>query len=108
LGEAKLVFTALKSGADREDYERFVREVDYPGVVEKMKTIKRYRTYRLSSGLQTEGKIHDYVEVIEVHDRESYEKEIAALFKEIIDELYEKYLDRSKTVSIWSEIVEPE
>jgi hypothetical protein len=27
--------------------------------------------------------------------------------KEMIDELYAKYLDRSYTTSIWSELVEP-
>ena len=27
--------------------------------------------------------------------------------KQLIDELYAKYLDRSKTVSVWSELIDP-
>ena len=37
----------------------------------------------------------------------AYEAEIATLGKELIDELYEKYLDRSKTKSIWTVLVDP-
>jgi len=39
-------------------------------------------------------------------DRAAYEAELAVAGKEPIDELYEKHLDRSKTVSIWSECIE--
>jgi len=38
---------------------------------------------------------------------EYYEEQAATGSKEFLDLLYTKYLDRSKTVSIWSERIEP-
>ena len=103
----RFVFAALKPGVSAADYERFEREVDYV-VAGRLKTIVSYRTHRITetgSGLQ--GGPWDYVERIEVTDRSAYEAELASAGKELIDELYDKYLDRSKTVSVWSERIEP-
>jgi len=58
-----------------------------------------------SAGLS--GGPWDYVERIEVTDRAAYEAELTAAGKELINELYEKYLDKSKTVSVWCERIEP-
>jgi hypothetical protein len=49
----------------------------------------------------------DYIERIEITDRAAYERELAEKGKQLLDELYSKYLDRSYTTSIWSELVEP-
>jgi|SRR5436309_3141976 hypothetical protein len=103
----RFVFAALKSGVDASDYERFEREVDY-AVSEKLKTIVSYRTHRITEiGAGLSGGPWDYVERIEVTDRVAYETELAAAGKELISELYEKYLDKTKTVSVWSERIEP-
>jgi hypothetical protein len=103
----RFVFAALKPGVSAADYERFEREVDYV-VAGKLKTIVSYRTHRITeTGAGLSGGPWDYVERIEVTDRKAYEAELAVAGKELIDELYEKYLDRSKTVSIWSERIEP-
>ncbi len=103
----RFVFAALKPGVSAADYERFEREVDYP-VAAGLKTIVSYRTHRITeTGAGLTGGPWDYVERIEVTDRAAYEAEIAVAGKQLIDELYEKYLDRSKTVSVWSELVEP-
>jgi hypothetical protein len=101
----RFVFAALKPGIDAADYERFEREVDYV-VSEKLKT--SYRTHRITeTGAGLSGGPWDYVERIEVTDRAAYETELTAAGKELISELYEKYLDKSKTVSVWSERIEP-
>ena len=103
----RFVFAALKPGVSAADYERFEREVDYV-VAAKLKTIVSYRTHRITeTGAGLSGGPWDYVERIEVADRAAYEAELAVAGKELIDELYEKYLDRSKTVSVWSERIEP-
>jgi hypothetical protein len=47
------------------------------------------------------------MERIEVTSREAYEKQAATGSKEFLDLLYTKYLDRSKTVALWSELIEP-
>jgi hypothetical protein len=103
----RYVLAALKPGVDREAYERYEREVDYV-VASRLKSIVSYRTHRLTDvvGNLSGGPWH-YLERIEVTDRAAYEAEIATLGKDLIDELYEKYLDRSKTKSIWTVLVDP-
>jgi hypothetical protein len=103
----RYVFAALKPGVSPEDYERYEREVDYV-VAAKMKTIVSYRTHRLTGvSPQISGGPWDYVERIEITDRAAYDAEIATVGKELIDELYEKYLDKSKTKSVWTMLVDP-
>ncbi|MBI4589148.1 MAG: hypothetical protein HY725_09945 [Candidatus Rokubacteria bacterium] len=103
----RFVLAALKPGVKPEDYERFEREVDY-AVSAKMKTIISYRTHRITEPIQgIQGGPWDYIERIEITDRQAYQEELATVGKELIDELYAKYLERSRTVSIWSERIEP-
>ncbi len=103
----RYVLAKMKPGVSREDYERFEREVDY-AVCKRIKTIVSYRTHRITeAGARLAPVGWDYIERIEVTDRVAYEKELAVAGKELIDELYAKYLDRSYTTSIWSELVEP-
>ena len=103
----RYVLAALKPGVDAAAYERYEREVDY-AVSARMKTIVSYRTHRIDD---TTGGIGggpwQYIERIEITDRKAYEAEIASEAADLIKELYEKYLDRSKTVSFWSELIEP-
>jgi hypothetical protein len=103
----RFVLAALKPGVTAEAYERFEREVDY-AVAAKMTTIVSYRTHRLTEvtpGIG--GGPWHYLERIEISDREAYERELATVGKDLIDELYAKYLDRARTVSFWSERIEP-
>lgn len=103
----RYVLAKMKPGVSRGDYERFEREVDY-AVSARLKTIVSYRTHRITeAGARLAGGPWDYIERIEVTDRAAYEKELAVAGKELIDELYAKYLDRSYTTSIWTELVEP-
>ena len=103
----RYVLARMKPGVSREDYERFEREVDY-AVSARLKTIVSYRTHRITEvGERLAPVGWDYIERIEVTDRAAYEKELAIAGKELIEELYAKYLDRSYTTSIWSELVEP-
>ena len=103
----RFVLAALKPGVRAADYERFEREVDY-AIAAKLKTIVSYRTHRITeTGAGLSGGPWNYVERIEVTDRAAYEAELAVAGKELINELYEKYLDQSKTVSVWSERIEP-
>ena len=103
----RYVLAALKPGVDRDAYERYEREVDYV-VAAKLKSIISYRTHRLTSVVGTlEGGPWDYLERIEITDRAAYDAEIATIGKDLIAELYEKYLDKSKTRSVWTVLVDP-
>ena len=102
----RYVLAKMKPGVTREEYEKFEREVDYV-VAGRLRTIVSYRTYRITAtDARLAGGPWDYIERIEITDRAAYEQELAAAGKELIDELYAKYLDRAYTTSIWSELVE--
>jgi hypothetical protein len=103
----RYVLAKLRPGVTRAEYEKFEREVDYV-VAGRLRTIVSYRTHRITeTGPRLAGGPWDYIERIEVTDRAAYEAELAVAGKEMIDELYAKYLDRSYTTSIWSELVDP-
>lgn len=107
MATVRFVLAKMKPGVTREEYEKFEREVDYV-VAGRLKTIVSYRTHRIMEvGPRFQGGPWDYIERIEVTDRAAYEAELAIAGKELIDELYARYLDRSYTTSIWSELVEP-
>ena len=102
----RFVFAALQPGVDPAAYEKFEREVDY-AVSATLKTIVSYRTHRITETGGLPGGPWDYIERIEVTDRAGYVAELAEKGKELLTELYDKYLDKSKTVSVWSERLEP-
>jgi len=97
---------ALKPGVDRDEYERYEREVDYV-VAGKLASIVSYRTHRITEMPELAGGKWDYVERIEITDRDAYEHDLAAGGKALIAELFEKYLDRSRTHLLWSERIDP-
>lgn len=103
----RYVLAKLKPGVSPEAYETFEREVDYV-VAGGLRTIVSYRTQRITAtDARLAGGPWDYIERIEITDRAAYEKELAAAGRDLIEELYAKYLDRSYTTSIWSELVDP-
>ena len=103
----RYVLAKLKPGVSPEDYERFEREVDY-AVAGRLSTIVSYRTHRITAvDARLGGGPWDYIERIEITDRAAYERELAQTGKELIEELYAKYLDRAYTTSIWTELIEP-
>ena len=103
----RFVFAALKPGVDCAAYEKFEREVDYKKAAQNP-SIVSYRTHRINElDIGIEGGPWDFMERIEVTSREAYEKQVATGSKEFLDLLYTKYLDRTKTVALWSELIDP-
>jgi len=103
----RYVLAKMKPGITREEYEQFEREVDYT-LAARLKTIVSYRTHRITSAdPRLGGGPWDYIERIEITDRAAYEAELATAGKDFIELLYSKYLDRSYTTSIWSELIDP-
>jgi REDY-like protein HapK len=103
----RYVLAKLRPDVSRAEYERFEREVDYV-LASRLQTIVSYRTHRITeTGPRLQGGPWDYIERIEVTDRAAYEQELAQAGKQLIDELYAKYLVREYTTSIWTELVEP-
>lgn len=100
----RYVITTLKPGVKPEDYERWLREYDYR-VAKTLPSIVSYRTHRIEGPITgAEGAGWSYIERIEVRDVEQYQKDLGSpAGQELIRQLYEHYLDRSKNVFFWSE-----
>jgi hypothetical protein len=103
----RYVLVKVRPGVSLDEFEKFEREVDYVKAAQNP-SIVSYRTHRitgLDSGL--DGGPWDFMERIEVTSRAEYEKQATTGSKEFLDLLYTKWLDRSKTVAIWSERIDP-
>jgi len=62
----------LHEGADRDEYEAWIRRVDYP-VARAQGAITSYTVTRIDGTLSGEGASpYDYLEVIEITDLEAY------------------------------------
>ena len=61
----------LREGVDPADYERFVREVDYP-FARSLPTIRSYVVTRLEGLFNGGPALYDYLEVVEITDLEDY------------------------------------
>ena len=103
----RYVITTLKPGVKPEDYERWLRECDYR-VAATLPSIVSYRTHRIEgpiTGAEQAG--WRYIERIEVRDKDQYAKDLASpAGQELIRQLYDSYLERSKNVFFWSEPIE--
>ena len=101
------VLVKVRPGVSLDEFEKFEREVDYVKAAQNP-SIVSYRTHRikdLDPGI--EGGPWDFMERIEVTSQAEYEKQAASGSKEFLDLLYSKWLDRSKTVALWSVLIEP-
>lgn len=102
----RFVLVKLKPGVTAEDYETFIRTVDYP-VVPSLKTIRSYRTNRIQPEDKDASFPWDYMERIEITDRAAYQAELAASdgFAEF-KRRAPTYVESQK--AFWAEIVEPD
>jgi hypothetical protein len=68
-------FSRLQPGVKAEEYERWVREVDYVAA-RAIPSIISYRVHRISGPCVGDGAPYDYVEVVEITDIEDYRRDI--------------------------------
>jgi len=71
-------FNRLGDGADPAEYERWVREVDYPKA-RSIPSIRSYEVVRIDGPLRDSGIDYDYVEVVEVTDLDDYRGDLSSL-----------------------------
>lgn len=95
----------LRDGVEQADYERWVREVDYP-FARSLPAINSYVVTRLDALLLEEGDPpYDYVEVVEITNIDEYRAslsggpEIEAFFKE-----WSSFVGES--VAVYGEVIE--
>jgi|SRR5579884_835021 len=67
----------LRPEAKPEEYERWVREVDYP-TARALKTIKSYVVARTPTTLEGQPSPYDYIERVEITNLDDYRQELTA------------------------------
>lgn len=102
----RFVLVGLRPGVTAAAYEEFVREYDYPVVLE-LRTIVHYRTHRiLPEGPHRTELPFDYIEQIVVADREAYRRDLDA------SPSFQRFRERSpafvgRTLDFWADVVPP-
>lgn len=103
----RFLISTLKPGVDPAEYEQWVRERDYPLVASKSNFLS-YRVHRIEGpidGAADSGWM--YVERIEVKSLEQHDRDLASPEGVALrEELYGKFLDRSRNVYFAAENIE--
>ena len=86
----------LKEGVRAEDYEKWVREFDYPGA-RTIPAIKSYRVHRINGALRGE-KVYDYVELVEIINLDDYRKELGSETRKKLRDQWSSYVGESIAV----------
>lgn len=71
-------FNRLHAEVDPADYERWVRETDYP-TARALSAIRSYDVVRLDGPLRDDEVPFDYVEVVEITDLDAYREALTEL-----------------------------
>lgn len=70
-------FSRLQPGVDAADYERFVREVDYPAA-EQIGSIIRYESIRIFGPATGSGELpYQFIDLAEITDIDAYRRDLA-------------------------------
>jgi hypothetical protein len=95
------ILTGLRQGVDPADYERWVREVDYPTSAQ-VPSIISFSVHRVEGPFRRADLECDYIEVIEVTDLEDYRRDLEEIPQ--LQELFRQirqYLAPSEQFSGW-------
>ena len=70
--------TTLKEGKSPEEYERFIREVDYP-LTARLLPVSHYEVARVEGRVVGDGAaLYQYIDVIDVEDIDRYREALAS------------------------------
>jgi hypothetical protein len=98
----------LREGVDPEEYERFLRDYDYPKTLELL-PVSSYRATRIIGRAVSEGDVpYAYIEVLDIDDYDGYLKAFADPTPEIA-ELIERvfsFVDQKRTIDLCGEVIE--
>ena len=100
--------THLKDGADVDEYERFLREIDYPLSMELL-PISYYRATRLEGQVIAAAPApYAYLEVLDIDDYEAYLAAFASPSPEVADLIAKvfSYVDDRTALALFGEIVQ--
>ncbi|KRR00012.1 hypothetical protein [Bradyrhizobium valentinum] len=103
----RFLISTLKPGVDPAEYEAWVRERDY-ALVRSLDNYMSYKVHRIRRPIQgAENLTWQYIERIEVKSLEQHDKDLASPAGVALrEELYGKFLDRSKNIYFVSDEIE--
>ena len=103
----RFLISTLKPGVDPDEYEKWVRERDYALVATKPNYVS-YRVYRIRQPIQSAPNSGwMYIERIEVKSLEQHDADLASPEGiSLREELYGRFLDRSKNIYFASDEIE--
>jgi hypothetical protein len=105
----RFLISTLKPGVDPDEYEKWVRERDYALVATKPNYLS-YRVHRIREPIQGAPDLGwMYIERIEVKSLEQHDADLASPDGVALrEELYGRFLDRSKNIYFASDEIERE
>ena len=103
----RFLISTLEPGVDPAEYEAWVRERDY-ALVRTITNYVSYKVHRIRPPvLGAENSGWQYIERIEVKSLEQHDKDLASSAGvKLREELYGKFLDRSKNIYFASDEIE--
>jgi len=88
-----VVLFNLKEGVSRDEYEEWARDRDVPTVT-GLDSVENFQLFRTSGLLGSEAPApHQYVEMIEVRDMETFQQEIGSAAMSEIAAQFQGYAD---------------
>ena len=105
MAQRAFFLNTLHEGVKPEDYEQWLRDVDYP-FARALPTIIRYDVSRIEGNLfGSEGEAPcQYLEVIDITDVEAYEKGAAGPEFEAFLKDWQTYV--AESTMVWGEVIE--
>jgi REDY-like protein HapK len=103
----RFLISTLKPGVDPAEYERWVRERDYPWVRGRP-TYRAYTVHRIRGPISGAAEAcWQYLERIDVASLEQHARDLASPEGEALRaELYGRFLDRSQNITFVADAIE--
>jgi hypothetical protein len=96
----------LRDGVDPADYERFVREVDYP-FARRLPTIRSYVVTRLDGLFDGGDAPYDYLEVVEITELEGYRKSLDPSASPELQQFFDQWSSFvAESLVVYGEVIE--
>ena len=96
--------TKLKDGADREAYEKWVQEYDYPTCRKHFKSITFYKAYKVNETSKPDSP-YDFIEHIDMTSMEEYQREMETPeFQELLRQ-WGEYIDGESARVVYADSI---
>lgn len=101
----RFLITKLKAGVDPADYERWVRDRDYPFVA-SLSNVTSYKVHRVTGEVAgAEGAGWMYLERIEMRSLETHARDLAGPEGQKVREEFYRFVDQPKIIAFISDVI---